>query len=81
MGKNKNYFKETNEVNEKNCFKIGMWCNNSETCFNDEVSLRASCPYEMFSKHNILYTTIVYSCHHISGISFRYIGISYTSPH
>jgi len=54
MGKTKNYFKETNEVNEKNCFRIGMWCNSSETCFSDEeVSLRAQCQYEMFSKYNI----------------------------
>jgi hypothetical protein len=41
-GKTKNYFKETSEVNEKNCFRIGMWHNSSETYFNDEdVSLRA----------------------------------------
>jgi hypothetical protein len=41
-GKTKNYFKETKEVNEKNCFRIGMWCNSSETSFIDEeVSLTA----------------------------------------
>jgi len=43
MGKTKSYFKETNEVDEKICFRIGMCPNSSETtCFNDEeVSLTA----------------------------------------
>jgi len=44
MGKIKNYFKETNEVNEEKCFMIGMWCNSGEACFNDEENSESLMP-------------------------------------